>query len=124
MKDIENREALDLFVRAFYKELLADDRIAYVFTDIAKVDLEAHFPVLVTFWSQLLFDTGGYTRNLTKIHLDLNEQSHLSPELFQIWLDHFAKTAHALFEGPKTEAMLQQAQLLSVIMQSKIQKNT
>ena len=89
MKDIENQDDLQLLVEDFYKLLLQDEKISYIFTEVVKIKLEEHLPILVTFWSQVLFGTGGYTNNLTQIHLEVNHKEYLSPELFKIWLAHF-----------------------------------
>ena len=82
MNDIQNKDDLNILVRNFYDKLLSDDEISYIFTDVVKVNLEHHFPVLVTFWSQAILGTGGYTNNLTQIHLDINVKEYLSPQLF------------------------------------------
>lgn len=123
MKDIENQEDLHLLVDEFYKKLLADKSISYIFTDVVKIKIEEHLPILVTFWSQLLFDTGGYTKNLTTIHLDVDKKEHLTPELFHIWLNHFNSTVDVLFLGQKAEKIKTQALSLATIMQIKIQNN-
>lgn len=84
MKDILTQDDLYFLVDEFYKKLLSDPKISYIFTDVVKIKLEEHLPILVTFWSQAILGTGGYTNNLTQIHLDVNEREFLSPELFQI----------------------------------------
>ena len=89
MNDIQNQDDLYLLVDKFYKKLLADNSINYIFTDVVKIKIEEHLPILVTFWSQAILGTGGYTKNLTQIHLDVNDKEHLTPELFKIWLNHF-----------------------------------
>ena len=89
MNDIQNQDDLYQLVDEFYKRLLNDNAISYIFTDVVKIKIEEHLPVLVTFWSQAILGTGGYTNNLTQIHLDVNRKVYLSPELFKIWLRHF-----------------------------------
>ena len=37
--------------------------ISYLFTDIAKIDLEHHLPVLVDFWDSILFNSDTYRKN-------------------------------------------------------------
>jgi hemoglobin len=120
MKDIQNQEDLYLLVDAFYKKLLTDDRISYIFTEVVKIKIEAHLPILVSFWSQAILGTGGYTNNLTQIHLDIDKKEHLRPELFAIWMDHFNQTVDALFTGENAIKIKQQAQQLSTILQIKI----
>lgn len=123
MNDIQTQEDLYHLVDEFYKKLLNDNSIAYIFTDVVKIKLEEHLPILVTFWSQLLFNTGGYFNNLTQIHLDVHQKEALTPELFNIWLQHFNDTLDENFSGPNVEKMKTQALSLSTIMQIKIRMN-
>lgn len=122
MNDIQTQEDLYKVVDDFYKKLFADDAISYIFTDVVKVKLEEHLPILVTFWSQSILGTGGYFNNLTQIHLDLNAKSYLSKELFEIWLNHFEIAINENFQGINCERMKNQAHNLSTIMQIKIAK--
>ena len=80
-------------------------------------------PILVTFWSQGILGTGGYSKNLTDIHLDIDKLEHLSPELFKIWLNHFNNTVDSLFKGEKSEQIKTQALSIATVMQIKIQNN-
>lgn len=123
MKDIENQEDLYVLVDEFYKKLLTDPTISYIFTDVVKIKIEEHLPILVTFWSQGILGTGGYTKNLTEIHLDIDKKEHLTPELFQIWLGHFNSTVDELFLGTKAEQIKNQALSIATIMQIKIINN-
>lgn len=121
MKDIENNDDLYLLVDAFYKKLLSDSSISYIFTEVVKIKLEEHLPILVTFWSQSLFNTGGYFKNLTNIHLDINAKEYLSPELFIIWLNHFNNSVDEKFSGSNAEKIKTQALSIATVMQIKIQ---
>lgn len=124
MNDIQNQDDLYLLVAEFYKKLLTDDSISYIFTDVVKIHLEEHLPILVTFWSQAILGTGGYVKNLTQIHLDIDQKEPLTPELFKIWLNHFYTTVDANFIGEKAEKIKTQALSISTVMQIKIaQKN-
>lgn len=124
MNDIQNQDDLHLLVSEFYKKLLTDDSISYIFTDVVKIHLEEHLPILVTFWSQAILGTGGYVKNLTQIHLDIDQKEPLTPELFTIWLNHFYSAVDSNFTGEKAEKIKTQALSIATIMQIKIaQKN-
>jgi hemoglobin len=123
MKDIENQDDLYLLVDEFYKKLLADPSISYIFTDVVKIKILEHLPILVTFWSQAILGTGGYTKNLTDIHLDIDKKEHLTPELFNSWLNHFYTTVDENFKGAKAEQIKTQALSIATIMQIKIINN-
>jgi hemoglobin len=120
MKDIQNQDDLYLLVDEFYKKLLADGSISYIFTDVVKIQLEEHLPVLVTFWSQAILGTGGYTNNLTDIHLNINKIEKLTPELFKIWLNHFYTSVDENFQGSNAEKIKTQALNIATVMQIKI----
>lgn len=120
MRDIQNQSDLYLLVDKFYKKLLSDDSISYIFTDVVKIKIEEHLPILVTFWSQAILGTGGYTRNLTQIHLDINAKEDLTPKLFKIWLNHFNHTVDKNFKGEKAAQIKTQALSIATIMQIKI----
>jgi hemoglobin len=122
MKDIQNQNDLYLLVDEFYKKLLDDNRINYIFTDVVKIKIEEHLPILVTFWSQMILGTGGYTNNLTDIHLNIDRLEHLTPELFDIWISHFNTTVDENFEGKNANEIKIQAKNLSIILQIKIAK--
>ncbi|MEM0543691.1 hypothetical protein WFZ85_13795 [Flavobacterium sp. j3] len=42
MNDIQNQDDLYLLVDEFYKKLLADEKISYIFTDVVKIKIEKH----------------------------------------------------------------------------------
>ncbi|MES2409967.1 MAG: group III truncated hemoglobin [Bacteroidota bacterium] len=120
MKDIQTQDDLYLVVDEFYKKLLSDDSISYIFTDVVRIKLVEHLPILVTFWSQAILGTGGYIKNLTQIHLDVNTKEHLTPELFNIWLNHFYTTIDENFKGEKAGQIKTQALSIATVMQIKI----
>ncbi|MEC4004532.1 group III truncated hemoglobin [Flavobacterium sp. SUN052] len=120
MQDIKTQDNLYLLVDEFYKKLLSDESISYIFTDVVKIKIKEHLPILVTFWSQAILGTGGYTNNLTQIHLDINTKEYLSPELFKIWLNHFNSTVDILFKGENSEKTKTQALNIATVLQIKI----
>ncbi len=120
MNDIQNQDDLYLLVEEFYEKLLSDDSISYIFTDVVKIKIEEHLPILVAFWSQVILGTGGYHNNLTKIHLDVNAKEYLSPKLFEIWLRHFNTSVDENFEGVKAQEIKKQASEIGSILQIKI----
>ena len=119
-KDIENRQDLIHLLEVFYKNILADDSINYIFTDVAKMNIEEHIPIITDFWETVLFQTGTYRKNAVAIHLDLNRKSPLTKEHFQTWLRYFQETVDSLFTGNNAFAIKQKATSIATIMQIKI----
>lgn len=118
-RDIENRDDLLVLMEQFYKKLLADDSINYLFTDIAKIDLEHHLPVLVDFWDGILFQSDTYKKNAMQPHLDLHRKSPLQKHHFNTWLNYFTQTVDELFGGEKAFLAKERARSIATVMQIK-----
>ena len=56
-RDIETGEDIRMLVDAFYKKVVKDPLIVFVFTDIVRVNWENHLPIMYSFWENILFFT-------------------------------------------------------------------
>ena len=74
-RDIESREELEDFLKAFYKKAFADDLIGIFFTEVVPLDLKTHIPVIANFWESVAFNKPSYRRNVMEVHQNKN---HLS----------------------------------------------
>jgi hemoglobin len=83
-KDISCREDLFHLVSKFYDKLLSDDLINYLFTDVAKINLQNHLPIPVDFWDSVLFQSDTYYKNAMQPHITLHKKSPLQPQHFEI----------------------------------------
>ncbi|CAN5307383.1 group III truncated hemoglobin [soil metagenome] len=120
--DILNREDIVLLMDEFYKKLLADEGIAYIFTDVAKINMIHHMPVLADFWEMILFQKGDYQKNVMLIHQQLNSKTSLTKEHFNTWLNYFMKSVDELFTGTNAELAKQRACSIATLMQIKMHK--
>ena len=114
-KDIENREDIDLLMRVFYRRAMADETIGYIFTDVAKLDLKHHLPIIGDFWETLLFQTGVYQkhgRNPLMVHGELSVKEPLLPKHFQRWLEIFTETVDDLFHGERSDFLKIRARMI------------
>ena len=123
IKDITEREDIELVMNTFYGRLLADENISYIFTDIAKIDMKTHIPVIADFWESVLLNKNVYHNNAMKIHMDLNDKTSLTKTHFDIWLQHFNNTVDELFEGDIALLAKQRARSVATVMQIKIAQN-
>ncbi|TDH25214.1 group III truncated hemoglobin [Segetibacter sp. 3557_3] len=124
MADIETREDLAALVECFYKKLLSDHSISYLFTDVARINLPEHLPVLVDFWDMILFQADTYRKNVMQLHLALHAQSPLSDHHFETWLSYFKQTVDELFAGDKAELAKQRALSIATMMKIKMAQQT
>ena len=123
-KDIATRGNIELLMNTFYERLLADENISYIFTDVAKLDIKTHIPVIADFWETVLLNKNVYHTNTMKIHLELNDKKPLEKVYFDVWLNHFNNSIEEFFEGDIALLAKQRARSVATVMQIKIaQKN-
>jgi hemoglobin len=119
-KDIENRDDIVLLVDYFYKKVNSDERLAYLFNSVAKVNWEKHMPVMYDFWDNVLFFRGNYMGQPMNLHQHLHKVSPINLVDFKIWNTLFDEAVNELFEGPNAETAKQKAHSISTVMQIKI----
>ncbi len=119
-RDITTREDLFLLMQQFYEKLLADDSINYLFTDVARIDILKHLPVLVDFWETILLGKDSYRKNAMQPHMMLHQQSPLQKHHFSTWLSCFNETVDQLFDGEKAFLAKERALSIATVMQIKI----
>ncbi|MGH8862866.1 MAG: group III truncated hemoglobin [Jatrophihabitantaceae bacterium] len=101
----------DFYGRAFHDELLGP-----IFVDVARMDLEAHLPVMCDFWQTVLFRAGSYRRNALHPHQRLHAHANLTPDHFARWLALWQATVDDRHAGPKAElAKLQSARIAAAM---------
>jgi hemoglobin len=101
--DITDRADCERLVRAFYGRALTDDIIGFLFTDVAKLDLEAHVPQITSFWETVLLGGRSYRGGAFRPHAVLNAQVPLLAGHFDRWLTLWGETVDELFAGEKAE---------------------
>ena len=102
--DIETREDIERLVRAFYGRAMTDEIIGFIFTDVAKLDLEEHVPVITSFWESVLLGALSYRGGAFAPHAVLNRKSPIREGHFERWVTIWTETVDALFAGPTAEA--------------------
>jgi hemoglobin len=101
--DIETRDDVERLVRAFYGRALTDPIIGFIFTDVARLDLEAHVPEITAFWETILLGAQSYRGGAFRPHAALHLRVRLRRAHFDRWLVLWHETVDALFAGPRAE---------------------
>lgn len=99
LNDIATEADVKRLVDAFYQKVNADELLAPVFNEAARVDWAHHLPTMYTFWSSILLGTASYHGRPFPKHLALP----VGREHFDRWLQLFTGTVDTLFEGDKAE---------------------
>ncbi len=101
--DIEDRSDCERLVRAFYGRALVDPIIGFIFADVARLDLEAHVPVIASFWETVLLGGRSYTGSAYAPHAALHARVRLRAGHFERWLALWCATVDELFAGERAE---------------------
>ena len=101
--DIEDRADCERLVRAFYGRALVDPIIGFIFVDVAKLDVEAHVPVIASFWETILLGAHSYGGGAFAPHARLHAKVPLREGHFERWLVLWRATVDELFAGPRAE---------------------
>lgn len=107
--DIADRDDIAALLRDFYGRAFLDPLLGPVFVDVARLDLEAHLPVMCDFWETVLFRSGRYHGNALVPHRRLHALTPLTPRHFARWLELWRETVDDRHCGPRAEAAKVQA---------------
>ena len=102
-RDIETRADCERLVRAFYGRALEDPIIGWIFVDVAKLDLDAHVPVIASFWETMLLGGQSYSGGAFRPHADLHAKVGLRSGHFERWLMLWRTTVDDLFAGERAD---------------------
>ena len=122
MRDITNREDIEMLVGRLYERMMDDPIIGYIFTYYAKIDLEKHLPVISDFWEAVLFQKPVYEggAQAMNVHLDLNKKIPFKNQHFTRWLYLFHRTIDDLFEGPNAVKAKERSTSIAELMKKRM----
>lgn len=119
-KDIENRTDIELLVNTFYKKVIADKKLGYIFNDVALVNWSTHFVIMYDFWENIILFTGSYEGNPVNLHKHLHHIQPLDKTHFNRWNKLFLESVDQLFEGAKADLAKERAMSISGIIRNKV----
>lgn len=99
LPDIETRDDIERLVRAFYGKAMRDPVIGWLFTDVARLDLDAHVPRIAAFWETVLLGAKSYDGTPFEPHARLHAKANLRAGHFGRWLALWHETLDELFAG-------------------------
>lgn len=119
-KDITNRADIELLVDTFYKKILADKQLGFIFQEVAKVNWATHLKTMYNFWENIILFTGTYEGNPMTLHKHLHHIKPLNESHFDQWNNLFITTIDEFFEGPNATIARQRAINISGIIKENI----
>jgi len=121
--DIQSINDIRQVVDTFYDKAIIDEQIGHFFTQVMKIHLSEHLPIIYSFWDSVLFGSASYRGNVMRKHLELNRISPISDLHLDRWLQLWTITVQELYDGVKTEEMLQRARDIKALMSHKINRS-
>lgn len=119
--NISSRADIKFISTQFYKLLLDNEEMNPFFENIVRENqLEHHLEDITDFWSDILFDTNTYTKNVMKKHLDINAFIKFEKHHFTIWISYLFLTIDTHFKGENAVKMKTRATSIATVMQLKM----
>lgn len=103
LPDLDSPARIRAFIEAFYARVLADERLAPIFLDVAAIDLAKHLPIICSYWEKLILGSDSYRRHTMNVHRALHSKQKLEPADFERWLALFCTTLDEGYSGPHAE---------------------
>jgi hemoglobin len=119
--DIEDRADCERLVRAFYTRALDDPIIGWIFVDVARLDVEAHVPVIASFWETILLGARSYGGGAFRPHAALHAKAGLRAGHFARWLALWRATVDELFAGERAELAKAHAERVAQAFHARLQ---
>lgn len=101
--DLSNRTEIHDLVVDFYREIVNDEDLGYVFVDVAEVDWTLHIPKLIDYWCRVLLGQPGYDGYILRAHEHVNALEAFPPEIFDRWFVMWVESIDRQWEGPIAE---------------------
>jgi hemoglobin len=98
--DLDQRAAIHDLVVGFYREVVFDELLHPVFTEVAEVDWSVHIPKLIDYWCRVLLDEPGYEGNLLGAHRHVHALGPMRAEHFDRWYELWVQAIDARWAGP------------------------
>ncbi len=123
-RKIENNADIKHLVDAFYKKVIKDESIGFIFTDIIQLNWEVHIPVMYSFWESVLLSKPSYSGNPVLKHVELNQKTPLTKAHFDRWLELWFSTLDENFQGEIANSAKEKATMMKDLMLYKIKKSS
>ena len=101
--DLDSAEHIERMVDLFYEQVLEDPLLAPVFLEVARIDLDAHLPLIAAYWKKLLLGEPGYDRHMMAKHRAVHDREPLTGAHHERWLALFHANLDRHFDGPQTD---------------------
>ncbi|WP_421122056.1 group III truncated hemoglobin [Aquihabitans daechungensis] len=104
----------------FYREIVFDEVLEPVFSEVAEVDWAEHIPRLIDYWCWILFSTHPYPGAVTRTHRHLHELQAIEPAHCDRWFSLWTACIDERWAGPCADHAKRHAETLMTGMAKRI----
>ncbi len=122
MRDLKDRNDIIALVNKFYDKVNKDDKIAFFFNDIVKVNWDLHLPKMYDFWETLIFGKMAYKGNPMLKHIIIAQTEPMEAHHFERWLSLWKETIAENFKGERADIALYKAEQIAGLMAFKVKQ--
>lgn len=114
--DLDSRARIHDLVVGFYREVVFDDLLAPVFTEVAEVDWSLHIPKLIDYWCRVLLGEPGYDGFILGAHRQVHEMAAFRAEHVDRWYGLWVEAVDGGWRGPIAERAKAHAARIAAVL--------
>jgi len=107
-------------VTIFYREIVFDELLEPIFSEVVEVDWAEHIPRLIDYWCWILFATHPYRGAVTRTHRRIHELQAIEPAHCDRWFGLWVQCIDQRWSGPYADHAKQHAQTLMAGMAKRL----
>ena len=119
MKEITNKEDIELMVDTFYGAIRKDELLGPIFKGVIQNNWPNHLDTMYRFWQTVLLHKFAYKGSPFEPHRKLPVEAHH----FERWIHHFNTSLDKNFSGKIAEEAKLRAQKMAEIFMYKLNAN-
>ena len=120
LSDLDTRNEIHDLVVYFYREIVFDEFLDYVFEDVAQVDWNSHIPRLIDYWCGVLLRQPGYDGMMLVAHEEVHGIESFTLEHFERWFTMWVGCVNARWQGPHAEKAKSHADNMARVMSRRL----
>lgn len=123
MTDIATSDDVAELVAAFYRRAIPDPVLGPIF-EAAGMDWTEHIPRITAFWERNLLGIEGYSGNVVRAHLRVQDAAPFGRAELDHWLALWEETVDDRFAGPVADHAKARARQAADVIERAIDRGT
>jgi hemoglobin len=118
--DLATPTEINELVTVFYREIVFDDLLEPLFSEVAEVDWVEHIPKLIDYWCWILLGQNPYPGHVTRAHRHLHGLHAIEAKHCDRWFSLWVACIDERWSGPYAEHAKRHAETLMAGMAKRV----